>query len=568
MPRSYRDWVSAQKSFAADYYSQLREIGEPDSTYIIYERKSNNSYWEEKRQNAENLLSKVALSPPQDVFDFINNMAKVEREKELRFLQSFGPSIDNDCSDKELVDAFNSLLQGKERFERLIQRIKNLQKKVKTQKDFKAMAPNLEALYGSYLESRLVRKFAATNFLKKTDQEIDELVDKAIDEAIIDTIKEMGQKNIVNDIYGTSEDFQPIIEILEQSESARDLFVTNMKKAIGYDPIEKLKTELKKRDKSISMRQKLAKTLKTATKTASLGGNLIENTMPNLAKYLFEGVEGIQIEGGGITGEQLRTDSVLIFSKEISVDVQKIFNDINSDLSIGGFGISAFNAFDKISQFYEDHEDEMEKLFMIYVNSKNYSLGSSSRNFTQSVDKKLDELPQFLQQSGFNIGKAQDFLNMIYNAAEGAVFSKYRNELDDTISKMIAAGAARLMFDDYQTLGQGGINAIHLYQLDSMYIPVSIIYKSMTEAGKELAEVNSTIIFPDGINDLYDPSKKAMGWGYLVEQDYKDAKSKDAAIKKAIWNHWKEEKQRIRATGSWNASFELKIKKAVLSFIS
>lgn len=568
MPRSFRDWVNAQKSFAAQYYQELREIGEPDGSYIIYERKSNNPFWEERRQEAENLLSKIDLNPPQNVFDYISQMSKKEREKEIKFLQTFGPAIDPDCSDKELVDNFNSLLQGQERFNRLKERIKEIQRILKEEDpNFKGMAPTLEALYGSYLESRLVRVFAATNFLNKTDKEIDELVDRAIDKAIIDTIKEMEQKGIINAIYGTSADFTPVVRELEESETARDLFITNMKKAIGYDPIKQLKKELKKRDKTKSTRKKLKETLKTGTLTASLGGHLIENTMTAVVKQAFKDSKNITVEGGAITGEQLRTDSVLLFSREVSVDMKKIFDDINSDLTIGGFSVDAFDAFDKVRQFYEDHEDEMEDLFMIYTNAKNYSLGAEAHDFQQSVKKDLSELPRFLNQNGFDTGKAYDFLNMVYNTAKGAVFYQYREEIDEALSKMVAAGAARLMFDDYQTLGQGGMNTIHLYQLDSMYVPVSIVYKSMAEAGKELATIRGTIIFPDEINDLYDPGKKSEGWGYLTEEEYSKAKAKDSAIKTAIWKHWNDEKDRIRSSGYWNASFNLKIKKAILSFI-
>lgn len=567
MPRSYRDWVRAQKTFAANYYSALAEIGDPDETYIIYERKSNNPYWESKRQEAENLLSKIPINPPTDPFEFIGEMGEKEKQKEIRFLQTFGNKIiDSNCSDYELVETFNELFQSKDRYKRLLDRIKKVQTTTtKKNERIKAMAPNLESLYGSYLESHLVRVFAATNFQTKTNEQIDKLVDKAIDNAIMDTLKEMSEKGLNDEIYGMSEDLIQVVQLLEQDEQAKDLFVTNMRQAIGNEPIDKLKKVLKERNKTESNRSKLKRTLKLATRTASIGGNLIENTMSNLVISIFKDNENFKVYGGALTGEQFRTDNLLIFSTNVEVDTERIFREFNEGFSKTGFNLDFLDGYDRIKEFYLDHEDEMEQAFLIYTNSKNYSVGADSHNFTQEASQTLEELPKFLQQSGFNIGKTQEFLNMIYNTAQGAVFSDYREEIQESLSKMLAAGAARLMFDDYQTLGQENNNAIHMYLLDGVYIPVSIIYKSMKQAKEEMASVESSIIMPDSINDVYDPDKK--GFGYISEADYKSATSKDAAIKTAIWQHWEDEKKRIRATGSWNISFTLKIKKIILSFI-
>jgi len=43
----------------------------------------------------------------------------------------------------------------------------------------------------------------------------------------------------------------------------------------------------------------------------------------------------------------------------------------------------------------------------------------------------------------------------------------------------LKAAAANIMFDDYETIGHGQGNTIHMYYLSGKYIPASTVFKTM-----------------------------------------------------------------------------------------
>ena len=104
------------------------------------------------------------------------------------------------------------------------------------------------------------------------------------------------------------------------------------------------------------------------------------------------------------------------------------------------------------------------------------------------------------------------------------------------------------MFDDYQSIGQGDANAVHMYLLSGKYIPSSTVLFSMADAVKEAkANTRADVTLPPPIDD------QGPSWSNL-------AGDTDVEFKEALWNYWKEEYLRAKAASNWSVSFTLKIK--------
>lgn len=99
----------------------------------------------------------------------------------------------------------------------------------------------------------------------------------------------------------------------------------------------------------------LRENLKLSKRTASIGGNVIENTSAALAKALSKirgsnksasGTIEYEMSGAAVSGEMVTTDTILVFSGEVSVSAQGVVEKLNKILSENTGSLD--NAHDKI----------------------------------------------------------------------------------------------------------------------------------------------------------------------------------------------------------------------------
>ena len=110
MPRSFYEWREAYSKWKQN---QIQSIPYPTSLEsVIYERESNNPFWERRRQNAlKNVPEHINLNF--EPIEFIKSIAIHEHTKEQEFLKKFSPGNEN-LSD---VERFNILFSSKELYE-------------------------------------------------------------------------------------------------------------------------------------------------------------------------------------------------------------------------------------------------------------------------------------------------------------------------------------------------------------------------------------------------------------------------------------------------------------------
>ena len=551
MSRSYYEFLAEKRR-----YSEPVSIPYPDDKSIVYLRESQNPFWERRRLAAHHQIGNYVIQGDfnaQDTIQFISNVAQAERQKELEFLAKFYPS--NAPSDANITDKFNILLQSKDRYERLLDRIKNA-----IYSKNKNMAPNMDALFGSYLHAAFkdrLEKFRAS-FKADTDlKELEKRFNDEVDSGIIDAVERVANVETESDIYGSGKDWREIYEIIQSDQYLRTEFIKNMRAAIGADNLNAVLKTMKQQKKSV-FKQKtttiLAKKLKLSSRTASIGGNVIENTMAMLGQALGNirgGNETIQyaMSGTAISGEMVKTDLAFIFSGDATIDTQDIARKLNENLSSNEGTLAG--AYDRIAAFYEQQKDLLKDLYTVFVNAKNYQLGKGvSGQYTETYGGPLETLPTFLARAGIPVASAQEFLSTAYNTAAGAIREGMRAEVEAKTTNALKAAAAKLMFDDYQTLGVTEGNGIHLFLLSGKYVPSSVVFEAMASSMMEsAASSNANITLPGPIDD-----PGPYGWGKGTNKD----------IKEKIWAHWQDEYSRAQAVSSWTVSFTLKIKQILM----
>jgi len=65
----------------------------------------------------------------------------------------------------------------------------------------------------------------------------------------------------------------------------------------------------------------------------------------------------------------------------------------------------------------------------------------------------LNRLPDYIDQAGLDNSVGLDFVYTAYNTLDTAIFSGMREEVQEQIVEILTAAAAKLLFDDWTTVG-------------------------------------------------------------------------------------------------------------------
>ena len=515
---------------------------------VIYKRRSNEPYWQRRYDNAASKLHPTSLNFSSEITaNLFNQIANIEEQKELALINRFLPAENINDTDT-LTQKINILMQGRDRYNKLLKRISAALEKTKS-----SGAPNMSTFFATYLEPILIQKMeqfqeefiTLSNPKDRYNQLINEAMREASDKMAHASVYEnpnSNKKEKTRSTAGGAEDWKEINAALKSDPNMWDLFVKNVMKSIGN--WDSLYSKLIQEDifgSSAAVQEKL----KLKSRTFSIGGNVIETAAAAVAVRLGRMRGGnstikYSVSGGGITTEGPATaDSFIVFSADSTIDASTIFNDFN-------------NATDKdyrqkLQSTISTFQNNLNQLFGIFINAKNYSIGQGQdAEYTKTLKGSFSDLPATFAEFNVNIPDIEDFLMTAYNTGAGAVAENMRGQIEESLVQALRAAVAKVMFDDYATIGdtsQG--NLIHLYQLDGKFVPSSIIFRKLGEATTEMVSVRASVNLPDGTSD---PGEK--GWG----------RGSDADVKQRIWEHWQKESQNAQAAATWMASFTLKVK--------
>jgi len=151
----------------------------------------------------------------------------------------------------------------------------------------------------------------------------------------------------------------------------------------------------------------------------------------------------------------------------------------------------------------------MDEVYTVFVNSKNYQQGGRFGTYTQTKRGSLSQLEDFLTSANVNVSNMKDFLLAAYNTAKGAIYAS-KSHIQESAINALKAAAVNFMFDDWRMVGTNDNHNIHVFLLSGKYVPSSVVFNAIAEAGEKSVHTTAKIIIP-GINDLNDKKYDSSG---------------------------------------------------------
>ena len=450
----------------------------------------------------ENLLS---LSQPSSrashIASSLRAQAKNEAKKEAELLNTYFQcnfSID-DMFDKqvgiEITKSLNEALNLKDIFERNVDRIMN------AKNDPRANKTTITSIMEGYLITEMREQWdnianAILDRLAQTNGEspIEDAVDFVFDSPLIDGIVEKALERAMKSSTWTDSDDEPFKELMEYLDShsnQKTYILQQMWRNLG---IENLRTKMKETIKDSEQLKNFKRNLKknpinmeTAIKKGTRKGLMAEafsQVIAEAARSLNSSNVKFSTEQTGGIG--VKPDVFMTYGLKMDT----LTDMLRSDRFVGASREQNRARFIEINE----HLKRLNKGFIIYSNVKDYTIGKDFERrggCSTGEDMKLRTYNNIMSRT-----KSNELIGAIANTIEGAVFDSKKYE--EAITEFIAQDMANFLFDDVFTIGKEmtkGATAIHLMNLNGIYIPVSYLMLLLAEAFESEEKKNYQDIF-------------------------------------------------------------------------
>lgn len=487
----------------------LGESKQLASKFVFYDQLKNYDPGTIQRSLYESAIATgeavLALNKPESRAEFIASnlraQARNEAQKDIKLLNTyFGGNYSlDDVYDKqfgkELTIALNEALNLKDIFQRNYDRIVN------EKGDGRAAKVTISSVMESYviteirnswpticnhILNRLAESNGEYSIAKAVEEEfnspyIEKVVGRALDKALASPTW----------TGGTDNPFKELVDYLNTHQDRRNYIIAKMWQYLGIDKLKQNMIENITNSEQLKNFKNSRKNSKVNL-TTSIKGGVQQGLMAEaLSQVISEASIKLNTGNSKFTTEQVGSIGA---KPDVVVGFQ-----LNVDTITGIMTNDRFNGADREMnrrRFIEvnEHLKRLNKGMIIYSNVKDYALGQNFKRrggFSTGGDMKLDTYANIMKKT-----KASEFVGAIANAMDEAVFGDEKHR--QAILEMITQDMANFLFDDVFTVGKemtDGATAIHLMNLDGVYIPVSYLLLLLAEAFEQEDKKNYRDIF-------------------------------------------------------------------------
>lgn len=487
----------------------LGESKQLASKFVFYDQLKNYDPGTIQRSLYESAIATgeavLALNKPESRAEFIASnlraQARNEAQKDIKLLNTyFGGNYSlDDVYDKqfgkELTIALNEALNLKDIFQRNYDRIVN------EKGDGRAAKVTISSVMESYviteirnswpticnhILNRLAESNGEYSIAKAVEEEfnspyIEKVVGRALDKALASPTW----------TGGTDNPFKELVDYLNTHQDRRNYIIAKMWQYLGIDKLKQNMIENITNSEQLKNFKNSRKNSKVNL-TTSIKGGVQQGLMAEaLSQVISEASIKLNTGNSKFTTEQVGSIGA---KPDVVVGFQ-----LNVDTITGIMTNDRFNGADREmnrKRFIEvnEHLKRLNKGMIIYSNVKDYALGQNFKRrggFSTGGDMKLDTYANIMKKT-----KASEFVGAIANAMDEAVFGDEKHR--QAILEMITQDMANFLFDDVFTVGKemtDGATAIHLMNLDGVYIPVSYLLLLLAEAFEQEDKKNYRDIF-------------------------------------------------------------------------
>lgn len=480
-------WFYGDEGNPRNYWEMIRRIGKDDAerayTYFI------NNYSSMKLRY---VMWQYAES--------LRNMAKVEREKEDAYMKEISGNTMSSPAGQMFLKHYNEIVQGQKQFSEIINRLIIAIDKGNEGK--KNRAPSMSVWFVNYFNESVNNNINNIDLDKLDNDEFwDEFWHKVMEEALDKTFTTFDEKK--DPMNGTKEYYKGVADFLKNNPAFYDFLKSYLKlDTVMKFAEEQLKSQgtLKNTNVDHIYQVRKGSYTKKGETFARLIGGLVEEFVGN-AKPQIE-LNPSYKKGRSVSGQVIRsnkgpTDAVLLSQSVVTVDPNKVLDSIQKAAN------DETQA--KIAQNFKDLDKKLNRqkysdLFVIYTSNKLYAMGKHFEElggFTKTSN--IMNIKQLINQA--NLGDnllgtpgrlGQEIIALYLNTTPGAALSDKAHvaNIRESLSIIISAVAANLLFSDWYAIGKEytGARRLHIFDLDGIYVPLSYILEGLAQAMENYGE--------------------------------------------------------------------------------
>lgn len=499
------------------------------SNYVFYERlKNNRSGYSYLYGKIKPTLNRYREEIGESVVDDskVRAMAEAELAKEIRVLQDvFGTEIDasrfltggrlNDF--KELYDgltkAINSSLGIKEIYERNVTLIQTSKKRISpiTNELLSGGKKSIISFYHTYLIQQI--EIDLDDIAKGLEEVFNNLPpNKSLEEAakeflqvrLRETCKQAALRMFSPErelelqaelelglspaeLQRQREAYQELYFALSQEDSNSSPFVQQLFDIYKVQDVIKALTEEIDNSGRIASRTRNAKgkygiandaTFKQVGVNIHQRGGLTLEAFENFTVNTIlkkTGQKGGSVSSGA-TG--MKADNIIT----LEIDADRVARSLAESYQAGSGSENRAKNVQAIEKLYDDLKD-VRNGFIVYSSAKNYTYNDKFGGFSAGQEQNIGNFLEMMDDVSRSTRKNyKTLMGIILQLGEGAIGAKVLDK--DNIENLLAQNIALFLFDDFQTLGgeSPGPTAIHLMDLNGIYVPLSFILFLLADA--------------------------------------------------------------------------------------
>lgn len=494
------------------YYNSLNDEDETERNRQLYNIKKNMLYKAAREVDYENIAAKLLV------------MARNEAKKELAVLEkNFGYiGLNADQLDtnfyKSLIEGLNDLFNIKEVFERNVKRIEKNQAQVDITRFFLMDIAKDEGKDMSYFMKHWKDYLGVINNeitnIHKTNRKISigESTDIVLSKYLPIIIKETYVDLLTTRAMSNGEEkerdaYKLLVEAIERGDNSANRFLRSVYDIYNMDAfkdevVKMLSDANLKKDRTQKLKSIKSKNFKLRKRGAVEAGLTSEAMAEFILANVAKGLKGVEMTGNYATGAtKQKADIAITYNFDPSVI---------EDLLLKNFNNFGERLRERNIERAEEINNKLQKIdegFLVYVNAKNYQLGKNFQGF--GAGSAIDM---------YAFGAATKKTHLIENIIN-LIPDTIGEDLEPDIKILLTQYIGQLLFDDIRTIGtinNKGTHTLHLLYLDGIYLPISLLYKILSDSFKSIQsgsafnghikvelEYPSAVMYPKSENDYY-----------------------------------------------------------------
>lgn len=394
--------------------------------------------------------------------------------------------LDDPKQVKDLIETFNATLGLKSAYERNVARIKSNKKQ----------AINVATFFSGYFmdawkekEAKIMNSVAELYRIddENSIKEMQEYLEISLRDVAKSALRKMLNSKDFADDLNSAKGYEELLKILNKFQGT-NRFTQAMSGIYHFDTIaQKIIEQLQIQEAIGSPQQAPNDLISFEMKKGyySKGGLVLEHLENFIGSAIVEGVQKsskgkIQVKGKVLHSgaSEMKADNIFTFG--INPDrIQQVIDDISRQQT------NRENITREIQALSQELA-EISSGFIVYSSAKNY-VSQENGNFAGFSGGAPVSVKTMR-----NITEDKTKMGAILQTVNGAVGADQREEIKFSIAEDIAY----YLFDDFSTIGvpQQGVQALHLFDLDGIYVPLSVLLHKLGRAIQEVKKVPTSLL--------------------------------------------------------------------------